>query len=215
MVVVSVFVTMDVGVSLGMMIISLWFLMFQLLVRPYKFGWVNTLQTVASACLLGLTILNSTAGVFLSVGFDPSGTPLEQLQQESEILMLLLLVVPPLSYGLLWWREIQKSRRAERSVIDQTAGSTGNPGLKDESVCSDELGRGVLKSVRDMHLAELERRLLELDRRLHKLGRMRDSLTQQRRMKINEQDQDVTHSSIGSKQDENQLQPGQGEVEYM
>jgi hypothetical protein len=92
MVAVGVFVNMDVAVSLGMMIISLWFLLFQLLARPYKIEWVNTLQTAASARLLGIIILNSTAGVFFSVGFDPVGTPLEQIQQESEILMLLLLL---------------------------------------------------------------------------------------------------------------------------
>jgi hypothetical protein len=183
MVAVSVFVNMDVAVSLGMMIISLWFLMFQLLARPYKIEWVNTLQTVASACLLGLTILNSTAGVFLSVGFDPVGTPLEQIQQESEILMLLLLVVPPMSLGLLWGREILHKRRAEGGVDEdtiQTEDATSNPisAKSDEHTCdSDEVEKEILRL--QTHLREEDPEV-----RRQELGRFVGILSQQRQAMI-------------------------------
>ena len=98
MVFINVFVDMDAGISVGLMAIGLWWLLFHLMARPYRVRWVNTLQTVAGMCLLLLTILNSSTGAFASIGFDPAGTPLEQLQDATEWMMLVLLFIPALTW---------------------------------------------------------------------------------------------------------------------
>ena len=127
MVLVSVFINTDVAISLGIMLISLYFLLCQLLAKPYSTDWVNTLQLVANTCLLGLTILNSTTSVFLSVGFEPIGTPLERIQRQSDILMFVLLVVPPISFGLLKAREISHQRSVVEGGVEKAAVQRGTP----------------------------------------------------------------------------------------
>ena len=110
MVSVSVFFDVDMSVSLGMTLISLCWLLLQLGARPYRVGWVNALQAVASACLLLLTILNSSAGAFASAGFDPAGTPLEAVQDEAEWAMVALLFVPPLTWAWFTGRGLVRQR---------------------------------------------------------------------------------------------------------
>jgi hypothetical protein len=122
MVSVSVFVNIDVGVSIGVMLISIWFLLFQLQCQPYRLAWVNSLASIACMCLVTLTVLNSAAPVFVSVGFDPVDTPLQLVQDELEILMLMLLFLPPLFWLYHLYRSYRgysTSNNGQRSTVEQ------------------------------------------------------------------------------------------------
>ena len=59
MVSVTVFVNDASLISDGVTLVAFFGLVVQLLAQPYRVQWVNTLQTVASACLVSLTIFAS------------------------------------------------------------------------------------------------------------------------------------------------------------
>jgi hypothetical protein len=58
-------------------------------------------------CLVSLTVLNSAAPVFVSVGFDPVDTPLEPVQDGLEGLMFMFLFLPPLFWAYHLYRSFR------------------------------------------------------------------------------------------------------------
>lgn len=94
MVFIGVFINEETSASVGMMLVAVCGLVLQMQARPYRETWVNTLQVTSGLCLVSLTILNSSTGFFVSVGFDPAGTPLEAAQHNTDILMLVILFLP-------------------------------------------------------------------------------------------------------------------------
>jgi hypothetical protein len=98
MVSVTVFINDEVGISVGVALVSLIGLVLQLQARPYRTTWVNTLQSIANTCLVTLAMLNYASGVFVAVGFDPSGTPLKGVQDNLDSLMISTAVLPPMFF---------------------------------------------------------------------------------------------------------------------
>jgi hypothetical protein len=81
--------------ALGVAIVSVWFLLLQALVRPYRKRWVNRLQLLSGWCLVMLTVLNSaSSSVFVSVGVNVQRTPFAGLERGADWLMFLLLWPP-------------------------------------------------------------------------------------------------------------------------
>jgi hypothetical protein len=103
---ISVFVKNEMGVSIGMMAVCLFFLVLQLLVRPYKTGWVNVLQACASMCLTGISMLDSSSRILDSAGVDVSGTPLAPLLLETNRWTLALLFMPAAMWVCFVLREM-------------------------------------------------------------------------------------------------------------
>ena len=97
---IGVFFKVVAKISVGMLCVSAWFLMFQIHAAPYKSQHANALQTPASSCLVGITIMNSVPSGFMSAGFDPAGTPLGSFQDNMYIIMGVLLLVPRPSVSL-------------------------------------------------------------------------------------------------------------------
>ena len=98
MVAVAVFINGEMGIAIGVTLVALLGMLLQLLVRPYHTKWVNSLQTLACTSLCIITTFNFGSGVFSAVGFDPTGTPLQALQEHLDLAVLLLLFLPPLFF---------------------------------------------------------------------------------------------------------------------
>ena len=91
--------TTAVEASVGIALVSMSFLLVQLISRPYKLVSVNGVQTTAAVSLLTLAILNSASGAFRSTGFDPNtdgNQTLRRFEWGLELCMLLTLLPPPL-----------------------------------------------------------------------------------------------------------------------
>jgi hypothetical protein len=105
----SALATTGVETSIGVALVSLIFLLLQVLARPYREDWVNGLQSCTGVCLVVLAILNSASGAFVSTGFDPytdGDLALRQFQTILEVFMFLALFPPPLvyAYGYMYAR---------------------------------------------------------------------------------------------------------------
>jgi hypothetical protein len=89
--------TEDVYTSVGAALVSLIFLLMQLLGRPYREQRTNELQTVAAICLLLLCTLEIASSAFRSAGFDVhKAAGLATLSHDSAWVMFLLLFPTPL-----------------------------------------------------------------------------------------------------------------------
>jgi hypothetical protein len=90
--------TEDVYTSVGAALVSLIFLLIQLLGRPYREQRTNELQTVAVICLLLLCTLEIASSAFRSAGFDvhKAAAGLATLSHDSAWVMFLLLFPTPL-----------------------------------------------------------------------------------------------------------------------
>jgi predicted outer membrane repeat protein len=112
--------TTGVESSVGVALVSLIFLLLQMLANPYTLAWVNRLQTCASVCLLVLAILNSASGAFMSTGFDPytdgDGT-LQHFQMVVEVAMLLTLFPPPIL--CIWAVVYHRTAVTAQSVLEE------------------------------------------------------------------------------------------------
>jgi hypothetical protein len=92
----------ELQAELGVSIISVWFLLLQALVRPYRVQWVNHLQLLAGWCLVMLSILNAaSSSAFVSLGVNTVGSPFEGLR-EAAGWMSFLLLWPPVIMLLLY-----------------------------------------------------------------------------------------------------------------
>jgi hypothetical protein len=100
-------VSTELQAELGVSIVSVWFLLLQALVRPYRVQWVNHLQLLAGWCLVMLSVLNAaSSSAFVSLGVNIVGTRFEGLREAAgwmsffllwpPMIMLLLLVLVPL-----------------------------------------------------------------------------------------------------------------------
>jgi hypothetical protein len=89
--------TKAIASSLGVTVISFFFTLLQLLVRPYRVSRVNDLQLLASVCLTFISVLNAAQSAFESAGVDADQDPaLASLVRTTDLLMFLLLLPPPL-----------------------------------------------------------------------------------------------------------------------
>jgi hypothetical protein len=68
MVSVTTFLNDRIAQAEGVVLVAVVGLALQLHARPYRVAWVNTLQTVAYACLVGLTALNAANKIFVAIG---------------------------------------------------------------------------------------------------------------------------------------------------
>jgi hypothetical protein len=94
----------ELQAELGVSIVSVWFLLLQALVRPYRMQWVNHLQLLAGWCLVMLSVLNaasSSAFVSLGVNIVVGTSPFEGLR-EAAGWMSFLLLWPPVLMLLLY-----------------------------------------------------------------------------------------------------------------
>jgi hypothetical protein len=97
------FATEAVEASLSVTMVSMFFLILQMIARPYRVGWVNTLQLIASISLVLLSILETVFSAFVSATYTINGSPLEAIGHRISYLMALLLLPAPvyLLHGLL------------------------------------------------------------------------------------------------------------------
>jgi hypothetical protein len=93
----------ELQAELGVSIVSVWFLLLQALVRPYRVQWVNHLQLLAGWCLVMLSVLNAaSSSAFVSLGVNIVDTPrFEGLRQVANWMSFLLLW-PPVIMLLLY-----------------------------------------------------------------------------------------------------------------
>jgi predicted outer membrane repeat protein len=142
----------ELETELGVTVVSVWFLLLQALVKPYRVQWVNTLQLVAGWCLVMLTVLNSASNsVFVSVGVDVSSTPFKILDSTANSLMVALLF-PPLfmlpvftavdaGWGL-WWIGGRRDTDRNHSLFDKAEiYNDSNEGARTVSVQLAEITR--------------------------------------------------------------------------
>jgi hypothetical protein len=120
MVSVSVFFNVAAEISVGMLCVSTWFLLFQIYAAPYKSQHANALQTLASSCLVGITIMNSVPSGFTSAGFDPAGTRLGTFQDNMYIIMGVLLLVPLLVWLVMLIMQFRASKQTNRTGLVST-----------------------------------------------------------------------------------------------
>ena len=120
MVSVTVVFNGEVERSIGVTLVALFGLLLQVQARPYKTQWVNTLQSIANTCLVSLAVFNYASGVFFAVGFDPADTPLSVVQDNLDIAMLLLVLLPPLFFA---FHMIRNMRRKEEVEVEAERGS--------------------------------------------------------------------------------------------
>ena len=106
-------------------------------------------------CLLSLTVLNSAAPVFVSVGFDPVDTPLQELMNELELMMAVLLLLPP----LLWLYHLYRSF----SFRGQSPKSTGddNDDDDDDDNGKTDLRQQILQLQEQLAILQNEKRAAE------------------------------------------------------
>jgi predicted outer membrane repeat protein len=123
MVSVGTFLNVVMEASLGMVFVALWFMLLHVYSAPYKSQQANTVQAVASVCLLGITILNSIPSGFTSTGFDPAGT-LDYLEATVYAIMFSLLLVPLLAWAMM----LAVQHRANKQMDQTGATSTYRPG---------------------------------------------------------------------------------------
>jgi hypothetical protein len=97
------FATEVVEASLVVSMISMFFLVLHMIARPYRVGWVNTLQLIASLCLVCLSMFETVLSAFISATYTIKGSPLEALCHRISYFMALLLIPAPvyLLHGLL------------------------------------------------------------------------------------------------------------------
>jgi hypothetical protein len=97
------FAAETVEASLSVTMVSMSFLILQMIARPYRVGWVNTLQLIASLCLVLLSMLETVFSAFVSATYTINGSPLEAMGHRMSYLMALLLLPAPvyLLHGLL------------------------------------------------------------------------------------------------------------------
>jgi predicted outer membrane repeat protein len=101
----------ELETELGVTIVSVWFLLLQAIVKPYRVQWVNTLQLVAGWCLVMLSVLNSASNsVFVSLGVDVLSTPFQLLGSTANILMFALLWPPLLMLSVFTVLDAGRSR---------------------------------------------------------------------------------------------------------
>jgi hypothetical protein len=87
--------------ELGVSIVSVWFLLLQALVRPYRVQWVNHVQLMSSWCLVMVSILNAaSSSAFVSLGVNIENTPFKGLRQAADWMMFLLLWPPAIMWLL-------------------------------------------------------------------------------------------------------------------
>jgi hypothetical protein len=184
----SALATTGVETSVGVALISFAFLLMQMLARPYRLSWVNTLQTCSHICLVTLAILNSTSGAFLSTGFDlhTSGdTTLLHFQTVLEVLMLLVLFPPPLIY--LWYvlapkmrccgfcaRRRQRVPDSQGSIIDSLDVSEGDSDEEQQRAGPSEIERlqRLLAESETEREVEKDRLLAEKEEETERLQRL-------------------------------------------
>jgi hypothetical protein len=81
--------------SLGVTVVSFFFTLLQLLVRPYRVSRVNDLQLLALVCLTLISVLNAAQSSFESAGVDADQDPaLASLVRTADLFMFLLLLLP-------------------------------------------------------------------------------------------------------------------------
>jgi hypothetical protein len=105
------FATEAVEASLSVTMVSILFLILQMAARPYRVGWVNTLQLIASFSLVLLSIFETVFSAFVSATYTIKGSPLEAIGHRISYLMALLLLPAPLYllHGMLV-RQVEPQR---------------------------------------------------------------------------------------------------------
>jgi hypothetical protein len=99
-----------VEASLAVTMVSMCFLGFQMLARPYRVEWINALQLCASFCLVLLSILETVFSAFNSAAFTIEDSPLNAFGHRVSYFMAALLIPAPLFlvYGLLVYKDTHK-----------------------------------------------------------------------------------------------------------
>jgi hypothetical protein len=111
--------------ELGVVIISVWFLLLQALVQPYRINWVNRIQLLSCWCLVMLTVLNiATNSVFVSLGVDVARTPLHHLAVTGNWMMFVLLW-PPIIVLMLCTIYEMRAQQANDDAKSKDDGDTG------------------------------------------------------------------------------------------
>jgi hypothetical protein len=82
--------------ALGVAVLSLWFLLFQVTARPFKLDSVNTMQSVCCVSLVLISVLGLPSTILSDVGFVIDGTPFDALDTSLDAMMLVLLLLPVL-----------------------------------------------------------------------------------------------------------------------
>jgi predicted outer membrane repeat protein len=127
MVSVGNFVKISTAVSVGMSFVSACFLLVHVYAKPYKHQHANVTQTIASLCLLGITILNSVPSGFASSGFDPVGTPLDGLDVAVRTIMFVLLLIPLAVWAILVVLQRSNSNSSQAATLtDEESPVSGN-----------------------------------------------------------------------------------------
>jgi hypothetical protein len=90
------FATQAIEASLSVTMVSTVFLILQMVARPYRIGWVNTLQLIASFSLVLLSMFETVFSAFVSATYTIEGSPLEAMGHRISYLMALLLLPAPL-----------------------------------------------------------------------------------------------------------------------
>jgi hypothetical protein len=90
------FATQAIEASLSVTMVSMFFLILQMVARPYRVGWVNTLQLIASISLVLLSMFETVFSAFVSATYTIKGSPLEAIGHRISYLMALLLLPAPL-----------------------------------------------------------------------------------------------------------------------
>jgi hypothetical protein len=95
------FATGEATTAVGVAIVSIWFLVFQLQAHPYQNRGTNMLQLVASMSLVFICVLSAVSSVFTDIGFEPEGTPLDTVRNSLDVAMFLMLLPPLVAYPIL------------------------------------------------------------------------------------------------------------------
>merc|ERR1711988_1171642 len=82
--------------SLSVAMVSLCFLLLQVLQRPYRVAWVHQLQLCANTCLVLMCMLQQLHSDFASAVFVVERSPLADFNHQVNACMLLLLFPTPL-----------------------------------------------------------------------------------------------------------------------
>jgi predicted outer membrane repeat protein len=130
MVSVAVFATVEATMSVGMLFVTVWFLLVHIYSMPYREAPVNIIQTVEKACLVGLAVFSSVLSVFASVGFDPTGTPLQKLKDSLYLGMSVLLISPPLFWGSMKVHDYWNMHRGSSTYNRTPCLTEGEGGLR-------------------------------------------------------------------------------------
>jgi hypothetical protein len=106
----------------GVAIVSLWFVLLQAVVQPYRLQWVNRLQLLSAWCLVMLSILNVvSSSLFVSVGVSVASTPFRSLAQVADWAMFILLWPPPvLVLAAILGQRLKHRRGAQSEAVDRT-----------------------------------------------------------------------------------------------